>query len=170
MEDLVRGWLNETGSLWRIWSEGGSTNLDPYGGAWRLQVLLRLGHQDGLVTGQHRAVAVRGGVPLAGHGARCLHGYAHGLGAVQAVGGVVQGRGRAEAQAQAQAQAQARAVGGPHAAPRVPPLMVGVLGGLCAALGRDGDEGLGGGAGRDGGRGLLVAGGVADGWKARIAA
>ena len=107
-------------------------------------------------------MAVCGGVPLARHGARRLHGYADGLGAVQAVGGVVQGR--------AQAEPQAQAVRGPHAPPRVPTLVVGVLGGLCAALGRDGDEGLGGGAGRDGGRGLLVARGVADGWKTRRSA
>lgn len=41
--------------------------------------------------------------------------------------------------------------------------MVGVLGGFSAALGRDGDEGLGGGARWDWRGRLFVAGGVGDG-------
>lgn len=101
-------------------------------------------------------MAVCGRVPFPGHHPGRLHGDGHSLGAVQAVGGVVEDP--------AGAQAQGQLVGGPHAPAREPGLVVGVLGGLCAALGRDGDEGLGGGAGRDRRRGLLVVGRVGDGW------
>lgn len=133
------------------------TNLYPYGGAGGLQVLLSLGHQDGLVTREHGAVAVRGRVSFSSHDPSGLHGYRHGLGTVQAVDGVVEPPART--------QAQAEAVRRPHPAVRLPPLVVGVLGGLCAALGRDGDEGFGGGARRDWWGGLLVAWCVGDGWK-----
>lgn len=102
-------------------------------------------------------MAVRGRVSLSRHDPGRLHCDGHRLGAVQAVGGVVEGPSRA--------QTQAEAVRGPHSAVRVPGLVVGVLGGLGATLGCDGDEGFGGGAGRDGRRGLLVVGCVGDGWK-----
>lgn len=107
--------------------------LYPYGGTWRFEVFLSLGHQHRLVTRLHRAVAARGGVPLA----PCrLHGQHHHIGAVQAVGRVVEGSTRA-----------AQTVRCPQdTPPRVPPLVVGVLGGICAALGCHRDEGLGGGA------------------------
>lgn len=133
------------------------TNLYPNGGSGRLQVLLGFRHQDGLVAGEHRAVAVCGRVPLSDHDPGGLHGYGHSLGAVQAVGGVIKDPARI--------QAQAQAVGGPHPAARVPRLVVGVLGGLGAALSRDGDEGFGSGTGRDRRRGLLIVGRVGDGWK-----
>lgn len=100
-------------------------------------------------------MAVCGRVSFSCHDASCLHGYGHSLGAVQAVGGVVEGT--------AGTQPQAEAIGGPHPTMRVPPLVVRILGGLSAALGRDGDEGFGGGAGRDRRRGLLVVGCVGDG-------
>lgn len=100
-------------------------------------------------------MAVRRGVSLPRHDTGRLHGYGRGLGAVQAVGGVVE--------ASARVQPQAETIGGPHPATREPPLVVGVLRGLGAALGRDGDERFGGGAGRDWGRGLLVVGCVGDG-------
>lgn len=102
-------------------------------------------------------MAVCGRVSFSGHDSGCLHGYGHSLGAVQAVGGVIEGP--------AWAQPQAEAVRGPHSTVRVPCLVVGVLCGLGAALGRDGDEGFGGGAGRDRRRRLLVVGCVGDGWK-----
>lgn len=130
------------------------TDLYPYRGTGCLQVLLSFGHQDGFVTGEHRAVAVCGRVSFPRHDPRCLHGYGYSLGAVQAVGGVV------EAPAGAQAQAQALRV--PHPTVRVPSLVVGVLRGLGAALGRDGDEGFGGGAGWHWRRGLFVIGCVGD--------
>ncbi len=95
-------------------------------------------------------------VPLTSHVSGCLHGYGHSLSAVQAVGGVI------ESPAWAQPQAEAII---PHPTMRVPPLMVGVLGGLRAALGRDGDKRFGGGAGRDRRGGLLVIGCVGDCWK-----
>lgn len=80
-------------------------------------------------------------MPLAG----CrLHRHGDGLGAVQAVRGAVDGT--------------AEAVRGPKAAPRVPALLVGILGGFRTALGRHGDEGLGGAARRHGRCGLLVTG------------
>lgn len=107
--------------------------LNPYGRAWCFEVFLSLGHEHRLVTCLHGAVAARGGVPLA---RRCLHGQRHRLGTVQAVGGVVEGSTRA-----------AQTVRCPQdTPPRVPPLVVGVLGGICAALGCHRDEGLGGGA------------------------
>lgn len=99
---------------------------------------------------------VRGRVSLPSHDPGRLHGYGDSLGAVQAVCGVVEGP--------AWAQPQAEAVGGPHPTTRVPTFMVGVLGGLSAALCRDGDERFGGGAGRNRRRGLLIAGCVGDGW------
>lgn len=136
-----------------VWA-GEQTDLYAYRRPGGLQVLLSLGHQDGLIAGEHRAVAVRGRVSFSSHNPGRLHGYGHGLGAVQAVGGVIQGP--------AQVQAQAKTVRGPHAV-RVPPLVVGVLGGLSAALGCDGDEGFGGGARWDRRRGLLVIRGVSDG-------
>lgn len=102
-------------------------------------------------------MAVCGRVSFSSHDSGCLHGYGHSLGAVQAVVGVIEGPARV--------QPQAEAVRGPHPTMRVPPLVIGVLGGLGAALGRDGDEGFGGGAGRDRRRGLLVVGCVGDGWK-----
>lgn len=134
-----------------------STDLYPYRGPRCLQVLLSLGHQDGLVAGEHGAVAVCGRVSFSSHDPGCLHGDGHSLGAVQAVGGVVEGP--------SWGQPQAEAVRGPHSTVRVPCLVVGVLGGLGATLGCDGDEGFGGGAGRDRRRGLLVVGCVGDGWK-----
>lgn len=79
-------------------------------------------------------MAVCGRVSLPSHDARRLHGYGHCLRTVQAVGGVIQDPARVEPQAET--------VRGPHPAMRVPPLVVGVLRGLCAALGRDGDEGF----------------------------
>ena len=100
-------------------------------------------------------MAICGRVSFSRHDPGRLHGDGDGLGAVQAVGGVVDGPARV--------QPQAEAVRGPH--PTVPPVVVGVLGGLGAALGRDGDEGFGRGAGRDWRRGLLVVGCVGDGWK-----
>jgi hypothetical protein len=72
-------------------------------------------------------------VPLA---RRRLHGQRHRLGTIQAVGGVVEVSTRA-------AQTVRRPQDTP---PRVPSLVVGILGGICAALGRHRDEGLGGGA------------------------
>ena len=102
-------------------------------------------------------MAVRGRVSFSSHDTGRLHGYGHCLGAVQAVRGVVEGP--------AWAQPQAEAVGGPHPTTRVPPLVVGILGGLGAALGCDGDEGFGGCAGWNWWRGLLVVGCVGDGWK-----
>lgn len=102
-------------------------------------------------------MAICGWVPFPSHDSGCLHGDGHSLGAVQAVGGVVK--------SPAWVQAQAEAVRGPHSTMRVPPLVVGVLGGLGAALGCDGDERFGGGARRDRRRGLLVVGCVGDGWK-----
>lgn len=102
-------------------------------------------------------MAVCGRVSFSSHDAGCLHGYGHSLGAVQAVGGVIEGP--------AWTQAQAEAVRGPYAPMRKPPLMVGVLRGLGAALGRDGDEGFGSVTGRDWRRALLVVGCVGDDWK-----
>lgn len=102
-------------------------------------------------------MAVCGRVSFPGHDSGCLHGYGHGLGAVQTVGGVIE--------APAWAQPQTETIRGPHPTVRVPPLVVGVLGGLSAALGRDGDEGFGGGAWWDWRGGLLVVGCVGDGWK-----
>lgn len=102
-------------------------------------------------------MAVRGRVSLPSHHSGRLHGDGHSLGAVQAVGGVVEGP--------AGAQAHGEFVGSPQSSTGEPCLVVGVLGGLCAALGRDGDEGFGGGARRDRGRGLLIVGCVGDGWK-----
>lgn len=133
------------------------TDLYPYRGTGCLQVLLGFGHQDGFVAGEHRAVAVCGRVSFARHHPRCLHGDGHSLGAVQAVGGVVE--------APAGAQPQAEALGSPHPAVRVPSLVVGVLRGLGAALSCDGDEGFGGGARWHWGRVLLVIGRVGDRWK-----
>lgn len=100
-------------------------------------------------------MAVCGRVSFSRHDSGCLHGYGHSLGAVQAVGGVIKGP--------AWVQPQAEAIRGPHPTMRVPPLVVGVLGGLCAALGRDGDEGFGGGAWWDRWRSLLVVGCIGDG-------
>lgn len=100
-------------------------------------------------------MAVCGWMSLSGHDPRRLHGYRHGLGAVQAVDRVIEGP--------AWTEPQREAVRGPHPTMAVPPLVVGVLGGLCAALGCDGDEGFGGGAGRHRWRGLLVARCVGDG-------
>lgn len=102
-------------------------------------------------------MAVCGRVSFSSHDSGGLHGYGHSLGAVQAVGGVIEGPAGVEPQAEA--------IRGPHATMRVPPLVVGVLGGLGAALGGDGDEGFGGGAGWNWRRGLLVVGCVGDGWK-----
>lgn len=79
-------------------------------------------------------MAVRGWVSFPRHQPCCLHGDGHSLGAVQAVSGVVE--------APAGAQPQAEALRGPHPAVRMPSLVVGVLHGLGAALGRDGDEGF----------------------------
>lgn len=95
------------------------TNLYPYRGARRLQVLLSLGHQDGLVAGEHRAVTVCGWMSLPSHDPGCFHGYGHSFSAVQAVSGVIKDP--------AWGQPQAEAII-PHPAVRVPPLMVGVLG------------------------------------------
>ena len=133
------------------------TDLYPYRGTGSLQVLLSFGHQDGFVAGEHRAVAVCGWVSSSCHHCRCLHGDGHSLSAVQAVGGVVE--------ASAGAQSQAEALGSPHPAVRAPSLVVSVLHGLSAALGCDGDEGFGGGAGGHWGRVLLVSGRVGDSWK-----
>lgn len=102
-------------------------------------------------------MAVRGRVSFPRHDPRGLHGYCNSLGAVQAVRGVVQ----------APAQPQAEALGGPHPSVWVPSFVVGVLRGLGAALGRDGDEGFGGGARWHWRRGLLVIGRVGDSWKDR---
>lgn len=102
-------------------------------------------------------MTVCGRVPFPSHDSGRLHGYGNSLGAVQAVGGVIEGP--------AWAQPQAETVRSPHPTMRVPPLVVSVLGGLGAALGRDGDEGFGGGARWDRRRGLLVVGCVGDGWK-----
>lgn len=102
-------------------------------------------------------MAVCGWVSLSCHGSGCLHGYSHSLGAVQAVGGVIEGP--------AWAQAQAEAIRGPHSTMRMPCLVVGILGRLGAALGRDGDEGFGGGAWWYWRRGLFVVWCVGNGWK-----
>lgn len=135
----------------------GKTDLYPYRRSRCLQVLLSLWHQDGLIAGEHWAVAVCWRVSFSCHDSGCLHGYGHGLCTVQAVGGVVQ--------ASTWVQPQAEAVRGPHPPMRVPPVMVGILRRLSAALGCDGDEGFGGGAWWDRRRGLLVVGCVGDGWK-----
>lgn len=96
-------------------------------------------------------------MPFPSHDSCCLHGYGHSLGAVQAVVRVIEGP--------AWAQPQTEAIGGPHPAVWVPSLVVGVLRGLSAALGCDGDERFRGGAGRDRRWGLLVVWGVGNGWK-----
>lgn len=139
-----------------VWDE---TNLYPYRGPRCLQVLLSFGHQDGFVTGEYRAVAVCGRVSFPSHDSSCFHGYGHRLGAVQTVGGVIEGL--------AGTQSQTEAFTCPHPTMRVASLMVSILGGLGAALGCDGDEGFGGGAWWDGGRGLLVVGRVGDSWKSQ---
>lgn len=100
---------------------------------------------------------VSGWVSFSSHDSGRLHGYTHSLGAIQALGGIIVGP--------AGAQPQAETIRGPHPTTRVSLFMVGILGGLSAALGRDGDERFGGGAGWNWRRGLLIAGGVSDGWK-----
>lgn len=102
-------------------------------------------------------MAVRGRVSLPSHHSGRLHGNGHSLGAVQAVGGVVEGS--------VGAQAHGEFVRSPQSSAGEPCLVVGVLSGLCAALGRDGDEGFGGGARRDRGRGLLIVRCIGDSWK-----
>lgn len=98
---------------------------------------------------------VCGRVSFSSHDSGRLHRYSNSFGAIQAVVGVVE--------ASARGQPQADAVGRPHPTMRVLPLVVGVLGGLGATLGRDGDERFGGGAWRDWRRGLLIARCVGDG-------
>lgn len=88
-------------------------------------------------------MAVCGRVPQA---CCCLHGDGHRFGTVQAVRGVV--------------EAPTQAVRRPQGTMGQPALVVGILGGLGAALGRHGDEGLRGGAGWHRRGGLLKAGGV----------
>lgn len=89
--------------------------LNPYGGTLALEELLCLSHQDGLVAGSDggtlRHVAL---------GSCSLQGEVHGLVAVQAVCGVV----------------HPSPILGPRGHPLGPAVMVCILGGLCAALGR----------------------------------
>lgn len=99
-------------------------------------------------------MAVSRWMSLSSHHPSCLHSYGHSLGAVQAVSGVIE--------APSWTQPQAEAIGRPHPTVKVSPLVVSILGGLGAALGRDGDEGFGGGARWYWRWGLLVARCVGD--------
>lgn len=103
--------------------------LYPNRGTWGFEVLLGLGHQHCFVACLDRRVAAQRCMPLA-----CcwLHGHGDRLGAVQAVRGAVDG--------------STKAIRGPQATPRMPALVVGILGGLCTALGCHRDKRLGGGA------------------------
>lgn len=100
---------------------------------------------------------VSGWVSLPGHYSSCLQCYSHSLGAVQTVAGVIEGSARAKSQAEA--------IGGPDPSTGVSPVVVGILGGLSAALGCDGDERLRRCSRWNWRRGLLIARRVGDSWK-----
>lgn len=106
-----------------------SCYLYPNRRTWGFQVLLGFGHQHCFVTCLDGGVAAQRCVSLA-----CcwLHGHRDRLSAVQAVHGAVDGT--------------TKAICGPQTTPWMSALLVGILCGLCTALGCHRDKRLGGGA------------------------
>lgn len=111
--------------------------LDPDGGTAAFEQFFSLGRQDRLVAGPRGAALSVSGMALSGS---CLQGQIQGLVAVQTVHGVV----------------EATAILGPRGHPLGTAVLVGILCGFCAALGRHGNQRLGGGPRGHRGRCLLI--------------
>lgn len=100
--------------------EAVSGYLDPDGGAPAPEELLGFGRQDGLIAGPPQAAQAALALCGVALGGGCLQGQVQGLVAVQTVRGVV----------------EATAVLGPRGHPLGAAVLVGILRGLGAALGR----------------------------------